>query len=90
MNEIVAQEKPTALEIMKAQRKREDYLEKIDSLNKDDKAISVPVNDTDGTIADIFQKYNKARKNRIAPVLDQILPAGELPEEYFRNIQYGN
>ena len=57
MNEIVAQEKPTALEIMKAQRKREDYLEKIDSLNKDDKAISVPVNDTDGTIADIFQKY---------------------------------
>lgn len=90
LHDMVAKAAPTTREIMEAQRKREDYLATIDSLNRDDKAIQAPSSQAAVDISGAMNSYNKTRKKIVNPVLDAILPAGELPSEYFQKIGYGD
>lgn len=75
---------------MDAQTKREHYLAQIDQLNQQDNSIQAPQSNMAAAAADFSGKYNNARKEYISPVLDQILPVGELPEDYLRKLSYGD
>lgn len=90
LHDVVMKAKPSTREIMDAQRKREDYLNQIEMLNRDDKAIQAPQSETALSIADAMNRYNKGRKKHLNPVLDFVLPAGELPVEYMQKIGYGD
>ena len=90
LHDVVMKAKPTTREIMDSQRKREDYLNQIEMLNREDKAIQAPQSETAISIADAMNSYNKGRKKHLNPILDLILPAGELPSEYMQKIAYGD
>ena len=90
LHDVVMKAKPSTREIMDAQRKREDYLKQIEMLNRDDNAIQAPESNAALSIASGMDKYNKERKKRLNPVLDFVLPAGELPVEYMTKIGYGD
>lgn len=88
LHDIVMSTKPTTREIMDAQKKREDYLAKIEALN--DAKISSPDSNSAIDMANFSGEYNKYRKQHVNPVLDMLLPFGELPQEYFEKIGYGD
>ena len=90
LHDVVMKAKPTTKEIMDAQRKREDYLKQIEMLNRDDNAIQAPQSNAALSVASGMEKYNKERKKRLNPVIDFVLPAGELPVEYMQKIGYGD
>lgn len=52
--------------------------------------IEAPVNEWALKAADWFDRYNKARKSRLHPVADMILPVGELPSDLFMKYGYGD
>lgn len=90
LHDVVMKAKPSTREIMDAQRKREDYLKQIEMLNRDDNAIQAPESNAALSVASGMDKYNKERKKRLNPVLDFILPAGELPVDYMTKLGYGD
>lgn len=90
LHNMVMQAEPTSREILIAQRRREDYLAKIDQLNKQDKSVQVPQSNMASKAADYAARYNQARKEKLAPGLDLVLPVGELPEDYLRKLSYGD
>ena len=90
LHDVVAKAEPTTREIMDAQRKREEYLKQIDMLNRDDNSIQTPQSNAALSVASGMDKYNKERKKRLNPVLDFILPAGELPVDYMTKLGYGD
>jgi len=90
LHEMVMTAKPNTREIMDAQVKREKYLAEIDRLNKQDRSIQAPSGNMAATAADMAGKYNKFRKENLAPGLDMVLPVGELPEDYLRKLSYGD
>ncbi len=90
LHDVVMKAKPATREIMEAQRKREDYLKQIEMLNRDDNAIQAPQSNAALSVASGMDRYNKERKKRLNPVLDFVLPAGELPVEYMTKLGYGD
>lgn len=90
LNDMVMQAPPTTREIMDAQTRREKYLAQIDDLNRQDKSIQSPVSNLASKAADFAGQYNAARKQYVNPVLDKILPVGELPEDALRKLSYGD
>lgn len=90
LHDVVMKAKPTTREIMDSQRKREYYLNQIEMLNRDDNSIQTPQSNAALSVASGMDKYNKERKKRLNPVLDFILPAGELPVDYMTKLGYGD
>lgn len=80
--------KPTAQDIMRQQRRIEDYNSKIDYLNKN--KIQSPISKDAEIAAMLAGNYNAQRKERLHPLLDLLLPAGEAPQEYMNKIAYGD
>lgn len=52
--------------------------------------IEAPQNEWAMKAADWFDRYNRARKERLNPVADMLLPVGELPADLFRKYGYGD
>lgn len=52
--------------------------------------IQAPENEMMARAADIASKYNTWRKENFHPVMDLILPVGELPAEYYNKLAYGD
>lgn len=81
-------QKQSAQDVMREQRRREDYLSQIDALNRD--KIQSPISN-DAQIASILAgNYNAQRKEKLHPLLDLLLPAGEAPQEYMNKLAYGD
>jgi hypothetical protein len=78
----------TGREQLEAMRRREDYLAKIDMLNKDQ--IKAPNSEFGLGLSALAGQYNTARKQYVNPALDAILPAGELPQDYLEKLSYGD
>lgn len=77
------QEKPSARDIMTAQRKREDYLSKISDLNKMDASIKSPVIPAAARLANYFNWYNQSIKGT---PFEYIMP--EAPTEWADKLAY--
>lgn len=53
-------------------------------------SIQAPQNETALRLANIAENYNKSRKEKVHPIIDMILPVGELPEDLWRKRAYGD
>lgn len=89
LHDVVMSAKPTTREIMDAQVRREKYLAEIETINKQNKSIQAPVSNMAAKAADLAGQYNKYRKENLHPLADTVLPVGELPEEFYRKLSYG-
>lgn len=58
-------------------------------MKRADMRISAPESESMARMADMAGSYNKARKERLAPALDLMLPFGKMPEDYLRKKAYG-
>lgn len=52
--------------------------------------IESPENETAALFSMLAGKYNQARKNKLHPIADMLLPVGELPEDLWRKRAYGD
>jgi hypothetical protein len=85
-----SQDETSSRDKMEAQARREEYLRQIDALNAQDKSIRSPVSGMAIKASDIAGKYNRYRKEKLHPLVDAFLPVGELPEEFYRKLAYGD
>lgn len=86
-----AGESRSAIDTMREQRAREDYLQQIDNLNRDNKSvIEAPKSQFLEDAANLAGEYNRSRKEHLHPVLDAVLPLGEMPEDLLRKASYGD
>jgi hypothetical protein len=53
-------------------------------------SIQAPINETAALLAALAGNYNQARKERLNPIADMLMPVGELPEELWRKRAYGD